>query len=87
MAARPGLTKLPASLEASEAQLERCTQWDKAFAAYLERDWQRALAAFNVVLERDPKDNPSRVLAERCRGFIDMPPDPGWDGVTVLNRK
>ncbi len=87
MAARPGLTKLPASLEASEAQLELCALWDRAYETYVEQDWQRALAAFEVLLNLFPNDNPARVFVGRCRDFIDTAPEPHWDGVTQLNRK
>lgn len=87
LAARPGLTELPASQEASEAQLELCVLWDRAYEIYVERDWQRALVAFEGVLSLYPNDNPARVLVGRCRDFIDTPPDPHWDGVTHSNRK
>lgn len=87
VAAHRGLTKLPKTLEASDAQLELCTLWDEAYAAYRKGDWLPSLAAFEAVLKRFPKDNPSQVLAERCRAFIDTPPDPDWDGVTRLSQK
>jgi adenylate cyclase len=87
LAARPGLTELPASLEASEAQLELCVLWDRAYESYVERDWQRALVAFEGVISLYPNDNPARVFVDRCRDFIDTPPDPHWDGVTQMNRK
>jgi len=87
MAARPGLTELPAALEASQSQLELSALWEPADAAYVARDWQAALATFEAVLQRFPEDPPARVLAERCREFIERPPDPDWDGVTRLSRK
>ncbi|MDJ0946149.1 MAG: adenylate/guanylate cyclase domain-containing protein [Kiloniellales bacterium] len=87
MAARPGLTALPAGLEASAEQLELHGLWTPAEAAYAARDWPAARAAFEAVLRRFPGDPPARVLAERCRGFVARPPDPDWDGVTRLSRK
>ncbi len=87
MAAQPGRTDLPATLEASPAQIELGALWGVADAAYVARDWQAALAAFETVLERFPEDAPARVLADRCREFIEQPPAPDWDGVTRMSRK
>ena len=87
MAARPGLTTLPTALEASEAQRELCALWARAYKAYAERDWERALSAFEAVQSSYPQDGPARVFVDRCRTCINMPPGPDWDGVTVLNSK
>lgn len=87
MAAREGLTGLPVSLQATEAQLELCTLWDDAYDKYSGGDWQKALEAFGAVLSRFPQDEPTRVFVGRCRDFIDMPPGPDWDGVTQLSHK
>ncbi len=87
MGARPGRTELPATLEASPDQIELASLWATADAAYAARDWQAALADFETVLHRFPKDAPARALADRCREFIEQPPAPDWDGVTRLKRK
>ena len=87
MGARPGRTELPATLEASPDQIELGSLWATADAAYAARDWQAALADFETVLHRFPKDAPARALADRCREFIEQPPAPDWDGVTRLKRK
>ena len=87
MAARAGVTNLPASLEASEAQIELRTLWDNAQQAYNERDWQQALAAFETVLNCEPDDGPARLFVGRSRDFIDTPPDSDWDGITLLSHK
>ncbi len=87
MAARPGRTDRPATLEASPVQIELSALWAKADAAYVARDWPAALTAFEAVLGRFPEDAPARVLADRCREFIEHPPAPDWDGVTRMSRK
>ena len=74
-------------MEASEAQLDLCALWNRAYQIYVAREWQRALEAFEALLKLYPNDNPARVLVGRCRDFIDTPPDPHWDGVNRLNSK
>jgi adenylate cyclase len=57
--------------------------YEAAFAAYLRRDFQAAIA----LLERQPDDGPSRVLCERCRLLLrDAPPEEGR-GVHVFTSK
>ncbi len=87
IASRPGDADLPEEMAAGQADRELCALWDRAYAIYLDRDWQGALAAFEALLERFPQDAPSRALVDRCRAFADSPPGPGWDGVTRLSRK
>jgi adenylate cyclase len=87
MAARSGLTERTELLEASEKQVELCALWNHAYETYVARDWQRALGAFEAVLSTFPQDGPASTFVGRCRDFIDIPPDPSWDGVTLLSRK
>ena len=84
---RPGDTNLPKEMTARQADLELCALWDQAYAIYLERDWQGALAAFEAVLRRFRQDAPAEALVGRCRALIENPPGPDWDGVTRLSRK
>lgn len=55
----------------------------EALDAYRGRDFSRALSLF----DRFPHDGPSAVFAERCRKFLETPPDEGWAGVHVLDAK
>ncbi len=87
IAVHQGAASLPAPLHATPAQSELCALWDRAYATYVERDWQKALAAFEAVLSHDPQDQPARVFIRRCRDFIETPPPPEWDGITALNQK
>lgn len=55
---------------------ENARRYEAAFAAYQERRFADALAAFNAC-----GDPPSLVLAARCRAYLASPPPPQWDGV------
>jgi len=58
-------------------------RYEQAFAAYERADFKTALA----LLETVPDDPPSRVLAERCRRFIQSPPASGWNGIHSFDTK
>jgi adenylate cyclase len=58
-------------------------RYEDAFGAYLHRDFPGALG----ILEVQPEDGPSAVLAERCRHFIESPPPEDWDGVFIATSK
>jgi adenylate cyclase len=56
-------------------------------AAYRECRWDDALARFGEALKTRPDDGPSLVMAERCRTYLQSPPDSDWGGVFVATRK
>jgi len=62
---------------------ELVRRYEEAFRAYLGRDFGRALE----ILEAQPPDPPSVVLAERCRLLLAAPPGPRWNGVFVAASK
>ena len=64
--------------EAEECR-EIVTAYEKAFAAYAARDFEKAL----TVLQEYANDRPSAVLIERCKAFLKAPPPPDWYGVYV----
>ena len=53
--------------------------YEAAFAAYLARDFAKALA----LLQPHKGDGPSAVLCERCQAFLQVPPPADWQGVYV----
>ncbi len=57
--------------------------YERAFAAYLARDFAAALS----ILEAHDDDPPSVVLRERCRRQLLDPPPPDWNGVYVAKEK
>jgi adenylate cyclase len=52
----------------------------RGLCAYRNREWQKAVAAFEKGLAVDPGDGPSRILLDRCRLYKEAPPEE-WDGV------
>ena len=69
---------------ASGPRVERARAYEAALALYLGRDFVRALAAFEAIAAEDP---PAAVLASRCRGYLEEPPPPEWDGTYVAKTK
>ena len=55
--------------------------------AYRGRDWRRAIGCFDAALTLRPDDGPSRVYIERCRHYLEIPPEDDWCGVWVLTEK
>lgn len=60
------------------------SNYEAAFLRYRQRDFAGALALLHPQQDGDP---PSRVLAERCDGFIQNPPAPDWAGLHTLFSK
>ena len=71
--------------ENSEAnpQREIAANYERAFAAYLARDFATASA----ILEKQTADAPSAMLLTRCRAFESEPPPLDWNGVAVAQAK
>lgn len=67
----------------SAATLDTARAYEQAFEAYRQRRFDEALERFSVLGD----DPPSRVLAERCRGFRENPPEVAWDGTYVAREK
>jgi adenylate cyclase len=59
----------------------------EGLAAYRERRFEDARAAFNAALESAPGDGPSRALLVRIAQFEANPPEAGWDGAWRLEQK
>jgi adenylate cyclase len=71
----------------SERTAQCVNYFERALKHYFSRDFQGALARVEAALKSQPQDNPSLILAKRCRDYISDPPAPDWDGVTVLEAK
>src|SRR5580692_8972205 len=54
---------------------------------YRNRQWKAALSAFQGILEKWPKDGPSRAYVERCQEYTVAEPPANWDGVFVMTHK
>jgi len=60
------------------------TSFEEGRAAYLEQDWQKAALHFEEVIRLKPEDGPATLYLRRCRRFLESPPPPDWQGVSVL---
>jgi adenylate cyclase len=61
------------------------SSFEEGRAAYLARDWQKATAYFEEVIRLKPEDGPATLYLRRCRRYLEAPPPPDWQGVSVLN--
>lgn len=59
----------------------------EGLAAYKKRDFVSAKERFEMALERDPTDGPSKVYRERAIAYVASPPPADWDGVYELKSK
>lgn len=62
--------------------------YEEGLKHYKLRDWEKAFNLFLKVQKlKGGTDNPSKILAKRCKYFIQNPPEEDWDGVTVMDQK
>jgi len=73
--------------DASDAMFELVFLFHKALDLFEKRNWKDAISAFNQVLKQFPNDGPSLLYLDRCRQYLDYPPEPNWDGVFDLREK
>ncbi len=66
---------------------EMAQHFAKGLAAYRERSWQAAAAAFSAALEIVPGDGPSRTFLQRIAQLETTPPPDNWGGVWILHEK
>jgi adenylate cyclase len=65
----------------------RCSDFEAVVEAYRARDFARALALAEAFAGAFPGDVAARKYAERCRCFMECPPNENWDGTFVLTSK
>ncbi len=68
---------------AGTARADVVVAYEEAFAAYIARDFSKAI----TILEHHDGDEPSQVLCERCRTLLREPPPADWHGVYVSTSK
>lgn len=79
---------LAARAEATEDIKQVANMSVQAMRAYLKRDFEQAIQCLQVLEHIKGGDDPAgKVLGDRCRGFLEHPPPPDWDGSEVLNQK
>ena len=62
-------------------------RFEEGLLAYRSREWPRARAIFESVLEDIPNDPPSKTYLERCQTMETTPPPPNWNGVYIAQSK
>jgi len=61
--------------------------YHRGLALYRERNWPESLGAFTGALELHPEDGVARRYLEQTRKYIESPPGPDWEPVTVMDVK
>ncbi|MBS0333503.1 MAG: adenylate/guanylate cyclase domain-containing protein [Proteobacteria bacterium] len=70
--------------EVSAGDLARIAAFEAALTLHDARDFTAAFEAFEALAATDP---PSKVYAERCKGYLETPPPAGWQGEFALKTK
>ncbi|MBN2716808.1 MAG: adenylate/guanylate cyclase domain-containing protein [Deltaproteobacteria bacterium] len=60
---------------------------ERAFAAYLQQDFQTALSLYQTLGESFPNDAIAPLFRKRCEDHIKAPPGSDWTGVTHMTQK
>ncbi len=67
--------------------LEAIDYFGEGLELYKSRKWAESMKKFEEVLSLNSHDGLSGIYIERCRYFIDNPPDERWDDVWVMKSK
>ncbi len=59
----------------------RAKKFARALNFYRNSSWPEALAAFEMIANKRPDDQPARIFIKRCEFLIKNPPTATWDGV------
>jgi adenylate cyclase len=70
------------------ADTARCLELhNRGMDLYRRQQWRDALASFGSGSEAFPKDKVFELYTQRCRHFLEHPPEENWDGVWELKEK
>jgi len=72
---------------ADPALKKKLDMFNNALDHFEKQDWSVAAAAFRQILAASPKDMPSNIYFNRCRSYLEKPPESDWDGVYNLKEK
>jgi adenylate cyclase len=61
--------------------------YETGLEAYRARNFAAAMGFFQMVLVAREGDQPSLVMIERCRRFLDAPPQDDWEATTAMETK
>jgi adenylate cyclase len=68
------------------AAADRFALYESALEAYTNRSFTESIRILECILSCG-KDRPSEVLLERCREYLEHPPEDDWDGVYTMKTK
>jgi len=54
---------------------------------YFDADFTTALDRFEAAAAAHPADHLTQLCIQRCRHFLESPPEPGWDGSWTMTSK
>jgi adenylate cyclase len=74
-------------IQASVDQKALTEKFHSARAEYRQGNWDKGLAAFQCILDKDPNDGPAKLYVERCAVLKKNPPPEDWDGVYTMTTK
>ncbi|MCE9596417.1 MAG: adenylate/guanylate cyclase domain-containing protein [Spirochaetia bacterium] len=60
---------------------------EQGFNAFMNRDFETALATYSELAKRFPHDPLGKMFLERCQEYLNNPPGADWDGVTHMKTK
>lgn len=69
--------------EADAPTLARVAAFERGLERYRAQDFESAITCFEEALP----DPPSEQFIERCRHFLEEPPEPSWNGVWIMKEK
>jgi len=73
--------------DAPQSTLEMVKDWEKAFEAYENRDFEGAKKTFTEIYQKDEEDSTAKLYIDRCAKYVAVPPPKEWDGVDNLTEK
>lgn len=82
-----GLREGNPDLAPTPQDLEICRLTGEAFAAYQDRRWSDAIAAYERLAAQAPADKVPAIFIERCRHYLTDPPPADWTGVYEMKTK
>ncbi|GHS87579.1 hypothetical protein FACS189487_04030 [Campylobacterota bacterium] len=59
----------------------------RALELFEQRDFAAAEPVFVSLLAKNPNDHPSNIYVNRCRSYMQTPPDKNWNGVFTMEQK
>lgn len=70
----------------AESKFASLNDYNEALLYYKKREFEKAAKLFSASFEKT-NDFTSKVYLDRCKSYIENPPDGNWDGVFVMKTK